>query len=205
MQRRRLTSPTSIAIACLTALLTASALSAETTVVVVRHAEKQAGGDPHLTAAGVERARALAEVASGVTAVYATETCRTAQTVQWLAKELGFTIRVQDFGEPGLSMDHCELAAPVSPLPAGVDGAEALAAHILAAERGGTVVVAGHSDTVPEIVEALGAGSLCPDYFPFLDNGECRIPDEGEASQYDNLFVITVPDGVQLIKAKYGD
>jgi len=179
-----------------------------TTILLVRHAEKKPGDDPHLTAdEGVPRARALVEVAldAGVTAVYATETCRTAQTVQWLADELGLTIQVQDFGEPGLAMDHCELLAPVRPLPAEIDGDAALAAHILAEERGGTVVVAGHSNTIPAIVEALGAGSLCPDYFPFLDHGECRIPDQGEASEFDHLFVVIVGDGVRLIKARYGE
>jgi phosphohistidine phosphatase SixA len=205
MQLRRLTPWLPAALAILAAATAAGAVSAETTVVLVRHAEKQDGDDPHLTAEGVARAKALVEVASGVTAVYATETCRTAQTVQWLAAELGLTIQVQDFGEPGLAMDRCELIAPVRALPPEVDGEKALAAHILAAERGGTVVVAGHSNTVPQIVEALGAGALCPETFPFLDNGECHIPDEGEASEYDNLFVVTVPDGVRLVKARYGD
>ncbi len=204
MELRRLTIPLLIiALPCLGT--SAGGAQAETTVVLVRHAEKQAGQDPHLTAAGVERARTLVGVVPDVTAVYATETCRTTQTVQWLAAELGLTIQVQDFGEPGLAMDHCELTVPVSPLPAEVTGNKKLAAHILAEERGGTVVVAGHSNTVPAIVEALGAGSLCPNYFPLRDDGECRIPDEGEASQYDNLFVVTIPAGVQLLKAKYGD
>lgn len=204
MQQRRIFVPASIAAVMLTPLIADAATAAETTVLLVRHAEKETGDDPHLTAAGVERAKALAAVVSGVTAVYATETCRTAQTVQFLAAELGLTIQVEDFGEPGLAMDHCQLAAPVSPLPTAVAGPEALAAHLLAEERGGTVVVAGHSNTIPAIVAALGAGSLCPDTFPVLNRGECRIPDEGEASEFDNLFVVSVPDGVRLIKARYG-
>jgi hypothetical protein len=50
-------------------------------------------------------------------------------------------------------------------------------------------VVAGHSNTVPIIVEELGAGTPCPTMFPLDAGGSCVIPD----SQYDNLIVVTIP------------
>ena len=53
-----------------------------TTVLLVRHAEKETGRDPGLTAAGQARARALVEVAkgAGVSAIYHTQLERTRLT-----------------------------------------------------------------------------------------------------------------------------
>ena len=56
-----------------------------TTFLIVRHAERaDASANTNLSQPGVERAAALAEVAreAGVTAVYSTDYCRTAQTAQ---------------------------------------------------------------------------------------------------------------------------
>jgi broad specificity phosphatase PhoE len=56
---------------------------------------------------------------------------------------------------------------------------------------GETVLVVGHSNTVPAIVEALGA----------------RRPPAICDSQYDNLYVVTVPPSgaVGTVRAKYGE
>ncbi len=59
-------------------------------------------------------------------------------------------------------------------MPAG--DAAALAAAILSDHAGETVVVAGHSNTVDDIIEALGGPAL----------GD--IPED----QFDNMFIVTV-------------
>ncbi|HEX8139041.1 MAG TPA: phosphoglycerate mutase family protein [Pyrinomonadaceae bacterium] len=149
----------------LSALLLAAALvvaylslySPVTTVVLVRHAEKGATppDNPELSDAGRKRAQALAHILEGanVKALYATEFARTQQTVAPLA---------------------AQLSIPVTPINAG--DADALVKDILANHRGETVLVAGHSNTVPVIIEKLRGGQVQP------------ISD----AEYDKLFVVTV-------------
>lgn len=151
------------------------AAAADTVVLVVRHAEKAAeSGDVPLSAAGEARAQALVAVAreAGVTGVITTQFQRTRQTAAPLAASLG-------------------IAPAVVPATAKVpDHARAIADTIRARYAGGTVLVVGHSNTVPAIVAALGgapAPDLCDD-------------------QYDALFtVIVAPDGkARVVKARYG-
>lgn len=126
------------------------------TLIIVRHAEKAAepADDPPLTEAGRERAATLARLAasSGVSAAYATQYLRTQQTVEPLAAQLGLTVRLRDSAD--------------------TDG---LVAQVLSENRGQTVVVAGHSDTVPLLVEKLTDKPVAPI----------------EESEYDNLYVVT--------------
>jgi len=178
-----------------------------TTVVLVRHAEKVEGPNPLLTAEGRQRAEALVEVVAGsaVAGVYATNLCRTALTAEPLALELGVPIRIQTVTDSG-GLEQCGVTAPLAPLPASLDSAEALADAILAAHRGRLVVVVGHSNTVPALVEAFSLESLCPRTFAPID-GECRIPDEAPDDQYSHLFVVEVPRWLgapRLIHARYG-
>lgn len=123
------------------------------TVYAVRHAEKESEGeDPGLTEAGTARAQALAERLHGVPidAVYATELRRTQDTVR-----------------PTADAHHL-------PIVTDVDAEEELAAHLLAAHRGDTVLHAGHSYTLPELFDDLG--------FPELD-----------VDGYGQLWILTVP------------
>ena len=85
---------------------------------------------------------------------------------------------------------------------ASADHAANVANHILTNHNGGDVLVVGHSNTVPKIVEALGAASLCPDLAPLDANGECHVP----GSQFDNLFVVTVIGKSQAksVRLRYG-
>ncbi|MGD8815691.1 MAG: phosphoglycerate mutase family protein [Acidobacteriota bacterium] len=149
-----------------------------TTVFLVRHAERAAPGDPEfdpsdpsdppLNAAGRARAQELARVLeeAGVTAVYASQFKRTQQTVEPLAQRAGVPVTVHDARDSA-----------------------GLAALIARGDAGGVVVVAGHSNTVPELIEALGAPPVAP------------IED---AWEYDNLFVVTRGDAgeatVQTLK-----
>ena len=134
-----------------------------TTVIVVRHAEKAAepAADPPLTAAGEARAEALSAYVRGlpVAAIVSTAFVRTRTTAAPLATRLGLALEIVDARARG----H----------------AQAVADGILAHHRGQTVVVVGHSNTVPDIVAALGAprpANIC----------------DGE---YDNLYVVRVLGG----------
>ena len=139
----------------------APSLAGTTTVVVVRHAEKATApaADPPLTAEGTARAQALVEAVRGmpVTAIVSTDFARTRSTAAPLATRLGLTPELVDARRP----DHARLVAE----------------GILARHRGETVVVVGHSNTVPDIVAALGA---------------TRPPPICDA-EYDNLYVVRVP------------
>lgn len=113
------------------------------TYFIVRHAEKvDASRDPDLSTAGEARARALAARLEGqpLDAVYATEFKRTGQTV-------GPTAAAQ-----GLSLTPYSARQP----------APAFADQLRATHPRGSVLIAGHSDTVPGIVAALCACDVAP-------------------------------------------
>ena len=113
-----------------------------TTIIVVRHAEQTDpnASDPPLSEAGAARANALAAAVehSGVQAIYVTQFKRT-----------------KDTAAPAAALLH----APVTEVPVEKamlsDHAPALAKRILSEHPGRTVLVVGHSNTVPSIVEAL--------------------------------------------------
>jgi broad specificity phosphatase PhoE len=128
-----------------------------TTVILVRHAEKSATppDNPVLSAEGQARAQALARVVEGanIRALYATEFARTQQTLQPVADQLHLAVT-----------------------PINANDADGLVNHILTNHRGEAVLVAGHSNTVPVIIEKLRGGQVPP------------IAD----TEYDKLFVVTV-------------
>lgn len=136
-----------------------SAPAGATTIILVRHAEKAAepAADPGLTSAGVARADALVDLLkdAGVAAIVSTQYQRTRLTVAPIATKLGLTTEIID--------------ARVTP--------RATADSILSKHRGQTVLVVGHSNTVPALVAALGAP---------------QPPDICDAG-YDNVFVVAVP------------
>ncbi|MEW5927029.1 MAG: phosphoglycerate mutase family protein [Gemmatimonadota bacterium] len=163
-----------ILLALLGLALPAPAAAQEPTVVVlVRHAEKAAAGgqDPELSEAGTARARALAATLedAGVDAVVVTDLRRTRLTAAPLTAELKLDPEVVPAGAP----NHAGAVA------------DAVRRH-----AGKTVLVVGHSNTLPAIVAALGAppvGELCD-------------------HEYSNLFVVVLrPDrGPTLIRSRYG-
>lgn len=153
-----------------------------TTVFLVRHAEKAAEPreDPPLTEAGVARSRELARVlgASGVAAIHTSQFLRTRQTAAPLAEHLGFVPAVIPVASGGMD-------------PGGVSR-ESIGAIADAIRRhpGRTALIVGHSNTIPEVIRALG-GSPAP-----------AIGDR----EYDDLFVVTVyADGKATVgRLKYG-
>lgn len=143
-----------------------------TTVILVRHAEKNiepSNPNPNLSPAGQARAQELVRVlsGSGVTAIYATQYVRTQQTVQPLATAMGLPVTQIDSGNTN------ELVRQITTL-----------------HRGGVVFLAGHNNSVPAIIAALGGGN-----YPV-------IPD----SDYDNMFVVTIDrlGKAKTIPLKYG-
>ncbi len=105
-----------------------------TTVVFVRHAEKAKAppGDPPLTQAGQARAEALARMfkAAKPRHLFSSNYARTRQTLAPLAKATGLKVEIYDAGKS-------------------VDFAKGLK------EMGGLVIVSGHSNTVPAMVQEL--------------------------------------------------
>jgi phosphohistidine phosphatase SixA len=158
---------------------TPSVQSSGTTVYIVRHAEKRAGKNPSLTSEGEERALDLAHMlgSSGVTHLLSSEYHRTQETLAPLAKSTGLKVQAYD----GFQLK--ELVAKLHKLP-----------------RGSVVVVAGHSNTSPQLYTALGAGHA-GDLDP-----KGNIPDDVFDRIYFTLLMNS-PGGVQCVAAhelRYG-
>jgi broad specificity phosphatase PhoE len=145
--------------------------SPTTTIFLVRHAEKLNDGsaDPALTPAGVARGEELAYILKHVTldAIYSTPYIRTKQTILPTAREKGLEVKIYKPGEEGFLN------------------------KILRIYNGGTVLIVGHSNTIPELANEL-AGQ--PD-FSDLDN-----------DTYDNLFIACVPEEgkVVILRMRFG-
>ncbi len=118
--------------------------AAGATFIVVRHAEKAAApnDDPGLAPVGRERAALLARMFedADLVAVYATGYRRTRDTVRPAARLHTLEPRTYD----------ARIAA------------KAFAAQLATRHPSGTVLVAGHSNTVPDIVAALCACAAAP-------------------------------------------
>ena len=158
---------------CRSAGPAAPAIVPDTIVYVVRHAEKDLTpglADPPLTVAGRQRAQALQiklTKRGGCQAIFSTSTVRTHATAQPLADASQLSIQPYDAKQ----------------LPA-------LAARIRRDYRGRTVLVVGHSNTILETVEALGAARPVP-----------TIGDEA----YDYLLEVRIPsDSTRVATATAG-
>ena len=165
-----------VLIALLSAIGFSSGVSAvdqpSMTVILVRHAEKKIepeNKDPDLSPAGLARAQELVRMFgnTGITAIYATQFKRTQQTVKPLADKLGL---------------------PVTQIDA--KKTTELVKQIRARNAGQVIFIAGHNNSVPEIIAALGGPQL-----PIIPETE-----------FDNLYILTVRgDGsAKLLKLRYG-
>ncbi len=116
--------------------LLANEVYAFQTIYLVRHAEKQSGGsDPQLSLQGQRRALDLAMHLrdASVQAIFVSEYQRTQKTAQPLADLL----KIKPTVIPGKDFSQ-------------------LVALLKADTSNGAALVVGHSNTVPEIVQALG-------------------------------------------------
>lgn len=156
-----------------TIVLAAVEISAAQTIVVVRHAERADAGmggattmatDPELSDAGRARAESLAVALkdAGITAIFATEYKRTQQTAAPLAKALGITVQTVSSKDPS-----------------------GLVAKVKAAK--GNVLVIGHSNTVPDVIERLGVDT----------------PVTVGDSDYDFLFIVTLTPQPSVLRLHY--
>lgn len=142
-----------------------------TVVIVVRHAEKADDGtrDPPLSAVGQERARLLARLLrdAGVAGIYTSDTRRARETAQPLAAALSLV--AEEY--PGRDV-------------------QALIARVLENRASQTVLIVGHSNTVPELISSLTRGQ-----HPVV------LRDE----EYDALFVVTTGerDLPALLRLRY--
>ncbi|HYJ84744.1 MAG TPA: phosphoglycerate mutase family protein [Pyrinomonadaceae bacterium] len=144
------------------------------TVILVRHAEKMVvppeNKDPDISLEGEKRAAELAKMFAdaGIGAIFVSQYKRTQQTVKPLADKLG-----------------------IAAMPIQAQKTPELIKQIRAQKPGQVVLVAGHNNTVPEVIAALGGPKL-----PI-------IPE----TQYDNLYILTVNgDGsAKLLRLKYGN
>ena len=144
-----------------------------TTIFLVRHAERSTtfqGTDAPLSDAGLRRARDLARTFkdAGISAIYSTAPLRNRQTAQPLADSLRDSVRIADQKD-----------------------AAALAMRIQAEHMGQRVLIVGHSDTVPQLVEAL-SGQKVP---PWV------------SGEFDLVYVVSLCPGrpASVYRLRYGE
>ncbi len=159
-------------ILCIASLLcfllagTQTTVAQTSTYILLRHAEKDTSAagstmmkaDPPLAKEGELRAQKLPEVLKAYSPdmIYSTNYNRTRSTVTPLAKK--FTKEIQLYEPKNL----------------------ATLAETLLQQKGKTIVVAGHSNTTPQLVNLL----LKENKYPNLDE-----------SVYNQLWIVTVTDG----------
>lgn len=137
------------------------------TIYLVRHAEKLAGDDPSLTPEGAARAELLAETLgdAGIVRIYSTDYARTRGTAAPLAAAISVPVYLYD----------------ASDLPA--------FAAVLNSQNG-RILVVGHSNTTPALVEILEGDPSA---------------EINEAAEYDRLYVIRITgDTVESELRRYG-
>lgn len=151
----------------------AVAAPAPVTVVCVRHAEKLADGsrDPALSEPGEVRAAALAHAlgAAGVTHLFSTDYERTRATLAPLAAASGLEVALYS--------------------PANL---RSVATDLRGLPPGSFAVVAGHSNTTPALVAALG-----------VEDPPAQLTEQ----DYDRLWIVTVPGpegAARLLDLRYG-
>ena len=152
-----------------------------TLVFVVRHAEKAKDDprDPSLSEAGHRRAEDLAQLLSAarVTHLFSSQFRRTRQTLAPLAQQQELEVQVISAHDPDKQKEA-----------------------LLGLPPGSVAVVAGHSDTVPAMVQSLG-GNL---------NGLLHTEDGDMLHdyEYNRLFLVILSagdHGLRTLELRYGD
>jgi broad specificity phosphatase PhoE len=168
---------TALAIGAFLLLLLPAFANAQRAAFIVRHAEKAIdSNEPSvpLSPAGAERARRLASMLkdAGIAAIYSTDFVRTRATVEPLAEILKLPIQIY---------------APKD--AQGKPTAAPLLDQITRRNKNDVVLVVGHSDTVPVLIESLKIAQ--------------RV--EIAAGEYDNLFLVLpgAAGGPLLLRLRY--
>ncbi len=143
-----------------------------TTVVLVRHAEKEqsVGDDPGLAPAGLERAGRLATLFedAGVDALFASQYQRTQATLTPLSRRIEIALQVVDAGQPA-----------------------ELTEKVFSEHRGQLVLIAGHSNTIPDLVTRFSGLEIAP-----IDE-----------SDYTGIYILSLPrfGNAKLVRLNYPD
>ena len=141
----------------------------QTTFYLVRHAEKAAGtGDVDLSSLGMARANDLAFILENIPldAIYATQYLRTQQTVEATA-----TAQNMKVSQYHASTDSIAIKTFLD--------------RVLKAHTGGEVLISGHSNTIPLMVNQLLGANEIPQI---------------EESDYENLFILEVINSGEPVK-----
>lgn len=132
-------------------------LTDATTIILLRHAEKDTVNpkDPQLSGAGKQRAQKLANQFPGVKpdAFYATNFIRTKETIAQWSRISGKQIETYDAAK------QTEFA------------------EVLKSQKGKTIVVSGHSNTIPQLVNLL-----------INQTKYSSLPD----NEYSKIFIVTI-------------
>jgi len=131
-----------------------------TTFILVRHAEKMSNSDdPGLTEEGLKRAKKLREMLemANISAIYSTNYKRTMATVQSVSDMADVPVTIYE------------------PIPAREVTEQWISNH-----RGATVLISGHSNTIPSLANQLLART--------------QFESDFDESDYGNLLIITVMD-----------
>ena len=149
---------------------------ATTTVIFIRHAEKDLTqlDNPGLSDQGRVRVAELtrqlidADVVAGIDAIYSTSYRRNTETVQPLAKILKLEINYYNPTEN-----------------------EEVLENILDNHKGKIILVVAHSNTVPILIADLGASKNVP---PIAEH------------EYDNIYIVSIPwfGKTKTIRLRYG-
>ena len=135
------------------------AQNSATTIIILRHSEKDTvGKDPQLSIAGKERAGRIPTLFKDIKPdiLYSTPYVRTRQTLKPWAEKTSLTIK--DYDATNLAAFATELKGM----------------------QGKTIVVSGHSNTAPVLVNLL----IGTNKYPLLNDND-----------YSKLWVVTLADG----------
>jgi hypothetical protein len=152
-----------------------------TTIILVRHCERDPGFDPPLNAEGQTRAQNLLKVCqeNGVTAIYAADFIRNRQSVQPLADALGLQVNI---------ISQLELADTKAFANNFVD-------TVLANNEGGVVMWNGNT------------GPITPTQSGNLQELYARLGGTGDPPiRYQDFYIAVIPEEgpVHFIKSEYG-
>ena len=153
-----------------------------TTIILIRHAERDPGADPPLNAEGQARAQILIDVLgeNGVTAIYSPDVLRNRQTIDPLAAHLGITVQPWS---PAFYVDTTAFA-------------DAVVNDILANNAGGTVLFVGN------VGSQIFGGTPGINAEIYKRLGGTGTPPE----RYQDMYIINVPETgpARFIKTIYG-
>ena len=152
------------------------------TVFLIRHAEREdePKQDPPLSKDGVARSQALARLlgTAGIKAIFTSQYTRTKQTAEPLATKLGLTVT-----------PFTLKTNPSNPRQITEESTAEVTNKILE-HAGQSVLVIGHSNSIPDVIKMLGG-----DVVPTIDE-----------KKFDDLFIVNVyaKGKAKVVQLKYG-